>query len=296
MKKKRKFPLLSKVKQMESEEEILQRHRKEQRQLVEKTTSMKKGASKSTRKQINKQIIELEDSLKFKQQQELKQLLGEEEELSPEELLAQMDINKKEETIETTVLEPQQGAKKRNRQKERLAKRQAKFDEMTQEAANEALNQIDYRQIELDGLEIKCKELNVRQFDIKSDGHCLFNSISDQLLQRHGIKVGYLDLRKEAGEYIRKNKDDFIPFLFNEQTGELEDIDEYIESIITTARWGSDLEVLALSKVYNCPISVLQNDQPIHLTNKDGVNDELKLVYYKYIFGLGEHYGSLHDL
>lgn len=277
---------------METEEEILARHRKEKKLLVEKTMGMKKGASKSTRKQVNKQIIELEDALNAQHRTELAALLSDEEELSPADLLAQMDI--KEEVASPQV--EQQQPKKRNRQKERLAKRQAKFDELSAEAADEASQQIDYRKIELDGLTTKCQELKLKQFDIKSDGHCLFNSISDQLSHRRGIQTTYPELRKEAGEYIRANKDDFIPFLFNEQTGELEDIDEYIESIITTAKWGSDLEVLALSKVYNCPISVLQNGQPVHLINGDAPNDELKLVYYKYIFGLGEHYGSLHDL
>lgn len=271
------------------------RHRREQRELVNKCTSMRKNATKSTRKQVNRQIQELEAALSAKQRDEVRSLDDSEDEVTPEELLAQLELESKPKAPEIIEKPSVESQPRRNRQKERLARRQAKMDEMAAEAELEAANQVDFRQLELEGLARKCAELHVTQVDIKSDGHCLFNSFSHQLKSRRGLVVDYLSLRKEAGEYISKNADDFVPFLFNEETGEIEDVNKYVATIENTARWGGELEILALAKCYDCPVSVLQHGQPLHVVNADATGTELKLVYYKHIFGLGEHYGALED-
>lgn len=283
---------------METEAAMRQRHKQEQKQLLEKTTKMKKGTAKSARKQVNKQIQVLEEELNARHRDELAQFDEEEEDMSPADLLAQLELtqgSQEEPKKESESADSPADKPKRNRQKERLAKRQAEFDRIQQEATQDQEGQINYRQIELDGLAQQCSDLKLEQVDIKSDGHCLFNSISDQLKHRHDVALDYLQLRKLAGEYISNNKDDFIPFLFNEETGDLQDIDVYVSEISETAKWGSDLEILALARHLDCPISVLQHSQPVHRINDTGSKPELKLVYYKHIFGLGEHYGSLRD-
>jgi OTU domain-containing protein 6 len=75
----------------------------------------------------------------------------------------------------------------------------------------------------------------------------------------------------------------------------LKNIDEYTKEIETTAAWGSDLEILALSKEFNCPISVMMSGRATLKINEEGANPELKLIYYKHSYALGEHYNSLHD-
>lgn len=302
---------------IENEESMLLRHKRESKELTGRITGMKKQANKNTRKTILKEIKELEESLKRKHEEELKafkagagQVLenqgvpeGKEEdsdeELTPEKLLAQLELASKEDPpkpAQTSAISNGGKTKKKNRQKERLAKREAEIKRIQDEARKEQDKQPDLRGIELRNLQELCDMQSVKQVEIIPDGHCLFSSIADQLKVRHGIKATVQQLRKEAGDYIIANSDDFIPFLFDEETMTMKNIDDYVDQIVNTAMWGGDLEILALSKVYDCPISVMMSGRAPLRMNEQGSNPELKLVYYQHAFGLGEHYNSLHDL
>ncbi|TID30278.1 hypothetical protein CANINC_001158 [Pichia inconspicua] len=292
----------------ETEDELIARQRKEVKELTGKITAMRKQANKNTKKAVLKEIQELEESLRSKHEKELANLKTREvgeleqsavdpivdnEEVTPESLLAKLDLDDKSNSIKSTVDQPK---KKRNRQKERLAKREAEIRRIQEEAKEEQNHEIDYRGIEMKNIQDLCDVQRVKQHDITPDGHCLFSSISDQLKIRHDIDVPVKQLRKQAGTYILQHPDDFIPFLFDEETMSLKNIDEYVEKIVNTAMWGGDLEILALSKVYDCPISVMMSGRATLKMNEEGSNPELKLVYYKHAFGLGEHYNSLHDI
>lgn len=309
----------------ETEEVILARHKKEQKELVGRTTGMKKQANKNTRKAVLKQIKEMEDELKKRQEQELKEFHGksvmlngnvvdgvtegnegeeEEEELTPEKLLAQLELDSKENetitSVDIPVLESNSELaggqkKKRNRRKEKLAQREAEMKRIQEEAREEQGQKPDLRSIELNNIKELCDLQHVKQYDITPDGHCLFASIADQLKIRQNIDVRVKDLRRNAADFIKEHPDDFIPFLFDEETMSLKNIDEYVSKLENTAMWGGDLEILALSKVYDSPISVMMSGRAALRMNEEGSNPELKLVYYQHAFGLGEHYNSLHD-
>ncbi len=75
----------------------------------------------------------------------------------------------------------------------------------------------------------------------------------------------------------------------------IKDIADYCKELETTPIWGGDLEILALAKNFNCPISVMMSGRANLVMNEEGSNPELKLVYYKHNYGLGEHYNSLRD-
>lgn len=300
---------------------MLARHKKELKELTGRTTGMKKQANKNTRKAVLKEIKELEDGLRLKHENELKALTEdgsgenevpddktneeeeeeeEEEELTPEKLLAQLGLDSTEpSSISKPVETPVASAgpkKRRNRQKERLAKREADIKRIQEEARKEQDQLPDYRAIELRNIEDLCRLQNVSQYDITPDGHCLFSSIADQLKIRQNIDTNVQELRTSAGNYIKENSDEFIPFLFDEETMSLKNVDEYVDKLINTPMWGGDLEILALSKIYDSPISVMMSGRAALRMNEEGTNPELKLVYYQHAFGLGEHYNSLHDL
>jgi OTU domain-containing protein 6 len=312
----------------ETEDQILARHRKENRDLIATVTGLKKQATKSKKKEVQKKCTELETNLKQKQEEELKSFHSQssggngepttavaeesnqsedddDDELTPEKLLAQLELEKKEQedlqskpTAQETPQQQQQQQQKgpkRNRQKERLAKRAALIEEQKKEAEAEASVQPNLRNIEQEHLKELCKVSGLQEFDIKPDGNCLFASIADQLELRQNIKKSIQDLRSLAVEHIRRDPDTFIPYLFDEQTMSLKNIDEYTKEIETTAAWGSDLEILALSKEFNCPISVMMSGRATLKINEEGANPELKLIYYKHSYALGEHYNSLHD-
>lgn len=282
-------------------DELLSRHKKESKDLQNRITGMKKQATKSTRKQVIAKCNDLEQELKQKHELEMKEFNGEakneDDEVTPEKLLEQLSIdnNDTQKTTESTsapapTSEPK---KRRNRQKERLAKRDAEIAKMKQEAEEEASKQPDLKKIEQDSLDQLCSVNRLAPHDIKPDGHCLFASILDQLVIRHGAKdLDIYKLRQLACDYIRAHRDDFIPYLFDENTMQLQNVDEYTDEMETTAKWGGEIEILALSKVFDCPISILMSGRATHIINEVGEKPELKLIYYKYSYALGEHYNS----
>ncbi|KAK6458781.1 uncharacterized protein RJT20DRAFT_90219 [Scheffersomyces xylosifermentans] len=295
-----------------TKEELLARHKKESRDLIATITGLKKQATKKTRKNVLIKCSELEHQLATKHKSELQKfdqdsegnegdvsndMKNDDDEITPEKLLAQIELKD-----ETTPLSPphasteSQAKPKRNRQKERLERRKADLERIKQEAALEAANTVDYRQIEIDSMSQLLALNNLSLHEIKPDGHCLFASIQDQLLVRQQQEVTIEELRKKAGDYMLENKNDFIPFLFDEQTMELRDIEPYVQELVSTAMWGSDMEILALAKCFDCPISIYMAGASTHKINEEGNNAELKLGFYKHSYGLGEHYNSLRDL
>lgn len=303
-------------------EEILKRHRKERKDLQNKITGMKKQANKSQRKEVNAKCELLQSDLQSKHDKEIAdfeagngetavkesgETKGEnqqetnDDDITPEMLLAQLALETEQEEKETVepAITPQQPKKRRNRQKEKLAKREQEIAKMKEEARKEAAVQPNLQKIEQDSIDLLCDTLKLKQIDIQPDGHCLFASILDQLKYRHkDVPEDYdvYKLRQLACEYIDEHKDDFIPYLFDETIMQLQDIDEYIKELETTAKWGGEIEIISLANIFDCPISVLISGAATHKVNESGSKPELKLVYYKHSYSLGEHYNSLHDL
>lgn len=185
---------------LENMEDILARHRKENKDLQNKITGMKKQATKSKRKEVNSKCLDLQDKLKTKQENEIRDWkiannevfdAEQEDEVTPEKLLEQLSISRDEkEQQNVPVQQQQQGQtkKRRNRQKERLAKRDAAIAKMKEEAALEASKQPDLKKMEQESIDQLCELKKLKQFDIQPDGHCLFASILDQLKLRHDPK------------------------------------------------------------------------------------------------------------
>lgn len=283
-------------------DELLARHKKEQKDLIATTTSLKKQASKKTRKAVNAKCISMQEDLDVRHKKEIAELNGEVEEesqeMTPEQLLATLSLETQppqpapapvpEPATENLPAQP----KKRNRAKEKLAKRQAQIDAIQAEAREEAANLVDYKAIEQELMEKLLQSQNLTLFEIKPDGHCLFLSLQDQLRLRHDLEILVSELRKTAADYIRAHPDDFIPYLFDETTMELRDISSYTEELEHTAMWGSDMELLAFSKVFDCPIKVFVAGSAPLVFNEESEEPTLYVAYFKHFYGLGEHYNS----
>ncbi|KAH8821088.1 hypothetical protein F5884DRAFT_73659 [Xylogone sp. PMI_703] len=311
----------------ESREELQARHRKEQRDLQARITQKKKSATKKTRRGVNSECEELERQLAERQGRELAALNGElpvpdvdnvpeldgdssnEDSLLPSTSGSQSalnDINEVAETLAKASLSPSNSSepgqpRKRNRQKERLARRAAEQEAAAAEAEKEAINQPDPRAIERD---IMLKEFQARGLAeklIAPNGHCLFSAVADQL-SRVGIPLGaesdtelketerYKPVRRAAARYMEAHPDDFAAWLD-------EPLQDHIHKIRDTAEWGGHLELLALAKSYNIEICVLQNGSPqIIEPGLDGQSppEKILLAYYRHGFGLGEHYNSVY--
>ncbi|CAN3360774.1 hypothetical protein DICA4_D26544 [Diutina catenulata] len=285
-------------------DEIVARHKKEQRDLVATVTGLKKQATKKTRKSVLQKCADLEHELEQRHAAELREARGEteavEEELTPEMILAQMEaasVADDSTDQPTTPPAPEPAVpKRRNRQKERAERKKAEIERIRAEAAKEAEGAVDYRQIEADNMAALCQHQGLTVFDIQPDGHCLFASMADQLAQRRQLEVDIDTLRRQAGDYILAHPDDFVPFLFDETTMSLRDVGDYVAELTSTAMWGSDMEIMALAKVYEVAVEVHQAGADTLVINEDARDDDtLKLGYFKHSYGLGEHYNSLRD-
>ncbi|ESZ92364.1 hypothetical protein SBOR_7248 [Sclerotinia borealis F-4128] len=300
---------------MEGFEDMQSRHRKEQKDLQGRTTQKKKGASKKTRKGVNNECEELERQLKERQAQEIASLDGdtvadindvpELDEEASETSANVIDTNgvhdltnslDKSSIAEAADFETGQ-TKKRNRQKERLARRAAEQEADVEEARKEAANMPNEKEVERKRMQEEFSSRNLHEKQIRPDGHCLFSAIADQLSQA-GIPLGaeaeglkddqrYKVIRKAAARYIEGHPDDFIPFLD-------EPLEDFIRKVRETAEWGGHLELLALAKTYNVEICVLQNGAAQKIEpGTEKKTETIYLAYYRHGFGLGEHYNSL---
>ncbi|KAK1688849.1 hypothetical protein BDP55DRAFT_655436 [Colletotrichum godetiae] len=319
---------------MESEtlEQMQTRHRKEQRDLVGRITSKKKNATKKTRKGVNDECAELERVLKAKHEEEVASLSGG----AAAEEVQDNDTDEDEDRDETAgvteklrdttisaqtpaeekVQVPQGQGKKRNRQKERMARRAAEVEAAAEKVQEEASSMTDHRGIEKTYMLKEFKAHDLEEKEIAPDGHCLFSAVADQLREK-GIplaggggaeeagsssdptqKLPYKIVRRAAAEYMTAHPDDFAPFLE-------EGLEGYVRRIRDTAEWGGQLELAALASVYGVEIRVVQDGRterigPATAAGGDGggSSDEEKkkeiwLAYYRHGYGLGEHYNSL---
>jgi OTU domain-containing protein 6 len=308
--------------QSETLEAVQARHRKEQRDLVSRTTQKKKQASKKTRKGVNDECERLERELKERQESELAALNGEptvdqaeavddEDDAPPGEGNIENGVTKLQ--INDTMTQSQAsstigedddtstaGKKKRpNRAKARLARRAAEQDAAIREAELEAANAPNPREMERERMETQLEKHQLSLHEIRADGHCLYAAVADQLKTRElrlkpKIEVtvdgqDYKKVRYAAADWIEQHGDDFAGFMEDP-------LPEHVRKIRETGEWGGHLELLALARTYGVRICVLHSDGQVDKIEPEGAEEgmeEIWLGYYRHSHGLGEHYNSL---
>ncbi|KAJ7343531.1 hypothetical protein DFH08DRAFT_872956 [Mycena albidolilacea] len=227
-------------------------------------------------------------------------------------VLNEMQINKQAEQLETTS---KQDAK--DRFKARQMRKAAALAQTygADDPAAEARLEKEAKDEERD-IKRVCDELNIEIHEINPDGHCLFSAVADQLRLLSILpaeQATYHTTRRAAGSYIYSHQDDFLPFLPS-ATGEdgfgaldaglMSQVEfrKYCDTVRETAEWGGEPEILALSRVYNVPIHVVQAGRPpvvIHNPRDPSTDDQVmdkrvvRISYHRRMYGLGEHYNSL---
>ncbi|CAH8502844.1 unnamed protein product [Schistosoma turkestanicum] len=177
------------------------------------------------------------------------------------------------------------------------------------------------RSVEMKRLEKQLEARHLSLFEVPSDGDCLYQSIGHQLKVRnyplHTLleKIGTCNadnlssitadqtmkqlvkiLRHLASYHIRKNMNDFLPFLFNSNSGEpmsIANFEQYCDSIEKPSTWGGQIEIRALSTMLQIPIEILQAEGvPLIIGEEFSEQPPITIVYHRYAFALGEHYNS----
>lgn len=258
------------------------RHRKEKKELQAQIQALKKAAKndKTKKKELINEIARLETELDVRHKQEI-EAFGNIDETDEAEELIEM------ETTRTKVSKAQ-----RRRDKKSQQEKQREEDIKLQDKENLQ----GPRNMEMLTITTKLKQKNLQIMPIPSDGDCLYKAISHQMELTRQTMMDIDKLRKNVSDYIKQNKEDFIPFMSNPDTSDmLTDIefDIYCNKIRDTKVWGGQLEIKALSNLLKCPISVIQATGPDSI--EQGTEFEgppLLITYHRHMYSLGEHYNS----
>ena len=119
--------------------------------------------------------------------------------------------------------------------------------------------------------------------------------------------VSFLALRQVAADHMRANADHFRHFIGEEdaaaaETDENEETDgdaafnTYCNEVATTAAWGGQIEIEALSRALKTHIKVFSVGLPVLEMGEEYKGDDkptLQLCYLRHAYGLGEHYNSV---
>lgn len=127
------------------------------------------------------------------------------------------------------------------------------------------------------------KSLYVKKMN--ADGNCLFNSISDQL---YGNQDYSANIRALCCEYLKIEKDYYSDYITSNN------IDTYVQYMAKDAVWGGNIELQALSELYNIKIEIyVWSDEPINSFNEN-CDSEYNTV--KQFYRRKNHYDSIKPL
>jgi len=123
--------------------------------------------------------------------------------------------------------------------------------------------------------------------EVGGDGNCLFRSFADQL---YGRDEYHQSIREICMDYIANEHAFFKNFV----VGGEEKFDEYIERKRQDAVWGDDVEIQALSEIYNRSIEIYAySNEPMRTFHEAGLNKEepIRISYHG-----SSHYNSIKKL
>ncbi|CAB3990187.1 Hypothetical predicted protein [Paramuricea clavata] len=274
------------------EDLILQRQKRERKELQAKVQSLKHSVpkgDKKKKKEITAEIALLEAKLEEKHNKENNesgQNCKKVDNDAGSELLPQiniLDINVPEEKKVTRA------QKRRDKKAAQEKERQKRIEKAEVENIHSARN------VEQEKLKSTLTPMGLIIKEVAPDGHCLYNAIADQL-QRQNIQHTYQSLRELAARYMCDHQVDFLPFLIDQQTGDCytpEAFSQYCQELCETAVWGGQLEIQAMSSALQIPVRIFQAVGPTIEIGQQYNNQEILLSFHHHAYGLGKHYNSV---
>uniref|UniRef100_G1SSI0 ubiquitinyl hydrolase 1 n=1 Tax=Oryctolagus cuniculus TaxID=9986 RepID=G1SSI0_RABIT len=267
-------------------QQILQRQRREERELQARIQAMKHTVPKNDkkrRKQLLQEMAHLEAKMEEKHQQEL--------ELYFERRSRSTNVDSVTDELARMALENQSLYLSRaQRRHERKAAHQQEHQERIEVLEMEDL--ASYRREEEEKLAAILRAKNLEMKNIPADGHCMYRAIQDQLMSFVTVD----SLRHCTSEYMQKHVDDFLPFFSNPNICDgcaRADFLKYCQDIVRRASWGTQLELRALSHILQTRIEVIRADSPALIIGEEYNTKPLTLVYLRHACVTGEHYNSV---
>ncbi|XP_056644415.1 deubiquitinase OTUD6B [Diorhabda carinulata] len=278
-----------------TEEELLKKHKLEKKELQAKIQSLKKSipkGDKKKKKEITEEIAKLELELDQKHNKELS-----ENNFSTEPLNSSTENGEENEIVEDQEVDTVANNTRVSRAQKRRNKKEFEAKEREKRILEQAeKNKEGPRHLEINAIKQALKPMNLKLHNIPADGNCLYLAVNHQLQVTGRPTRSVNDLRKLTAEFMRKNKDDFLPFMCNEldesEVVSEEQFENYCRDVATTKLWGGQLELRALSNILTCPIKVIQAAGPPTVQGEQFKAPQLILTYHRYLYRLGEHYNS----
>ncbi|XP_012288160.1 OTU domain-containing protein 6B [Orussus abietinus] len=280
-----------------TEEELVQKHKRERKELQAQIQILKKSICKGDKKKKKETIEEIsrrELDLETRQNEEMANLK-----------LSHFTINKAEDdsdlqnvvedsTDEKSVVASQRVSKAQKRRDKKADAEKARNRLIIEQ---EALNEFGKRNVEMQTIRKILCERELMIYEIPSDGHCLYNAVAHQLKSIGEAPFGFGELRAKTAVYLRENMNDFLPFLSNPDTDDLlspEQYNKYCDNVADTSAWGGAVELQVLSRVLKCPIEVIQAFGASYIIGDEFKNSKkVILTYHRHMYELGAHYNSV---
>ncbi|XP_014247943.1 OTU domain-containing protein 6B [Cimex lectularius] len=292
-------------------EEVIQRHRKEKKDLQSKIQALKKTAvkgDKKKKKEVQDEILKLENDLDKKHNEELSQMTN-----GPNPVEEVANVSTVTEKLTNLTTEPpnqEDGLDEVPGLKQhRISKAQKRRDKKMTQSKERELRIIEQeaealyggRNVETETIKKILKERGLQIHEIPSDGNCLYCAVDHQLKTHRGANLGVEHLRKKTSTILRQNYKEYLPFLSHPDTGEMfteSQFYDYCDQVMETEVWGGHIELRALSEALQCCIEVIQSEGPSIIIgehyNKNGEHN-LILTYHRKMYSLGEHYNSVEE-
>eukprot|EP00347_Sterkiella_histriomuscorum_P002114 403369422 len=146
-----------------------------------------------------------------------------------------------------------------NKKSHAIVNQQNQNDQQNDEDDDQDLDELDDEAIKQKIREIKEKEnqfrremamKNLKIVEMEGDGNCLFRAISDQIYD--GDQSHHNLIRQACLDYISLEREFFSQFII----GGLDNFDMYVHWKRQDAVWGDDIELQAISEIYNRPIEI----------------------------------------
>ncbi|KAL0112876.1 hypothetical protein PUN28_012256 [Cardiocondyla obscurior] len=278
-----------------TEDELIQKHKKERKELQAQIQILKKSickGDKKKKKEISEEIIRLEESIEKRQAEELNTWK-----------LANVTLNDNEVEYEEVTEEVKdncsdQAAHRVSKAQKRREKKAIAEKERNQRIIEqEALNVFGKRNVETEAIKKILSDRNLIIYEIPSDGHCLYNAVAHQLKINGETPLSLHDLRTKTADYLRQNMNDFLPFLSNPESDNLltpEEYEKYCNDVAETSAWGGAVELQVISRILKCPIEVIQaTGAPYIIGNEHSKGKKVILTYHRHMYELGAHYNSV---
>ncbi|XP_059140782.1 deubiquitinase OTUD6B-like [Physella acuta] len=280
-----------------TEDDLLTKHKKERRDLqaqIQKIKNAVPKGDKKKKKESVEQIAKLEAEMDAKQDEETTYFNSRERTDPVENETTNQNDNELSNSADDKSADTVQG--KKSKAQKRRDKKQAKGKEREERIKEQdEENKLGPRQQEMMKIKAILKTKGLVLHEIPADGNCLYNAVSHQLLSLK-IKYSNEELRHKTAEYMRSNKDDFLPFLTHPDTGDMltpEEFEKYCDKTANSPMWGGQIELRALSEVLKVPIVVIQADMQPLVIGEGMEGNPVTVVYHRHVYRLGEHYNSV---